>query len=172
MMGGLKRKFGDNIHMKILPMILLLSSLQSWARSQTQLKPFVTDYCTAYVEGTREQPNLWKHCCEEHDLYFWAGGSLEDRKTSDLRLKSCVEKTGARTQAVLIYTAVSIGGSSPIRFKTKQWGHAWEGRQRYVSLTEDETSKIINHLDIHNQEMSADLKQSLKEQLNSRLDSK
>ena len=158
--------------MKKMIMLLVLISLNGWAKSDWSLRPFETDYCTAYAEGTRAQPNLWKHCCEEHDLYFWAGGSLDDRKTSDLRLKTCVEKTGARTQAVLIYTAVSIGGSSPIRFKKKQWGHAWEGRQRYVSLTEDETSKIIHHLDTHNQEMSADLKQSLKEQLNSRLDSK
>lgn len=158
--------------MKNFILFTLLFSTQSFAISDNALKPFVTDYCTAYTEGTRAQPNLWKHCCEEHDLYFWAGGSIDDRKATDLRLKACVEKTGAKLQATLIYTAVTIGGKSPIRFKTKEWGHAWENRQRYISLNELETSKVIHHLETHNTDLSPSLTQSFKEQLNSRMDSK
>ena len=67
-------------------LLLTIFSLNSWAMSDPDLKPFATDYCTLYVEGTHQQPNLWRHCCVEHDLYFWAGGSLDDKKATDLNL--------------------------------------------------------------------------------------
>jgi hypothetical protein len=108
----------------------------------------------------------------EHDLYFWSGGSLDDKKATDLRLKECVKKTGANIQAVLIYTAVVIGGHSPVHIKAKQWGNTWENRPRYLSLTETETSEAIKYLDTHHSDLPSQLKQDFKEQLNSRLDSK
>jgi hypothetical protein len=169
---GLTVNFGDNQVMNILLIFLSCIFITSATAATVPLRPFATDYCTAYIEGTREHPNLWKHCCEEHDLYFWAGGSLDDRKASDLRLKSCVEKTGATVHAILIYTAVSIGGASPIRFKTKEWGNAWENRSRYITLNESETSSILQHLEVNNTDLSNNLKQSFTEQLNCRLDSK
>lgn len=152
--------------------ILLISLVFTPLRAfETEsLKPFLTDYCTSYPEGTRAKPELWKHCCEEHDLFFWGGGSLDDRKTVDLRLKSCVEATGAETQARLMYTAVTIGGASPIRFKTKQWGHAFVNRARYQSLSEDETRQLFEHLDRHNTDLDPVLRRSFSDQLNSRLE--
>lgn len=159
--------------MKIWILFFLLACLlSSVSRASGHLKPFLTDLCTSYPEGTRDEPNLWAHCCMEHDLYFWAGGSLEDRKEADLRLRSCVEATGERTQAALMYLAVSLGARSPIRFSTKQWGNAWEDRERYLSLTEQETALILQHIESHNQDLPLKLQQSFKEQLNSRLDSK
>lgn len=158
--------------MKKLFFFLALISFNAWSQTGPALKPFVTDYCTMYVEGTRAQPNLWRHCCVEHDLYFWAGGSLDEKKATDLRLKSCVEKTGAATQAVLIYTAVVIGGHSPVHIKGKQWGNTWENRPRYLTLTESESAQAIYYLGNHNFELPPELKQSFIEQLNSRLDSK
>lgn len=158
--------------MRIFICLCLLVSSLSYSAEREILKPFLTDYCTAYTEGTREQPDLWKHCCVEHDLYFWAGGSQEDRKKTDFRLKSCVEATGAVTQANLIYLAVSLGGSSPIRFRTKQWGHAWEFRSRYLSLNENETALVLQYIETLSGDVTPELKQSFKEQLNSRLDNK
>lgn len=157
-----------NIHI----LLAFLISYAAIARDNGNLKPFLTDYCTAYAEGTRDQPELWKHCCVEHDLYFWAGGSREDRKETDLRLKHCVEDTGAVEIARLIYAAVTIGGASPIRFKTKEWGHAFEKRERYLVLSAEETALVINHLEHQNTDLSNDLKNSFYEQLNSRLDLK
>ena len=152
----------------ILLISFILTPLK--AADSELLKPFLTDYCTSYPEGTRAQPELWKHCCEEHDLYFWGGGSLADRKAADLRLRSCVEATGAVTQARLMYTAVSIGGASPIRFKTKQWGHAFENRARYLSLSEAETTELSRHLELYNSDLDLALRQSFSDQLNSRLE--
>ena len=171
-MGGLKENFEDNTLMKKLLLLLCLLTLNSWAQSERNLKPFVTDYCTLYVEGTRAQPNLWRHCCIEHDLYFWSGGSLEEKKLADLGLKSCVAKTGATTQAVLIYAAVVIGGHSPVHIKDKAWGNAWGERTRYLSLTESEIAQAIDHIDANYPDLSLELKQSYSEQLNSRLDVK
>jgi hypothetical protein len=152
---------------------LLATTLSSFSNASETLKPFLTDYCTAYPEGTLKNPDQWKHCCVEHDLFFWAGGSVEDRKMTDLRLKKCVEDSGAPIQARLIYAAVSIGGQSPIRFKTKEWGHAWEGRVRYQSLSEKETGAAINYIELlESQDLPAALKQSFKETLNTRLDIK
>jgi hypothetical protein len=158
--------------MKILSIFLLFLTLNSYADQDLVPNPFATDFCTMYKEGPANKPDAWKHCCVEHDLYFWAGGSLEDKKTTDLRLKSCVDKSGYPGQARLIYTAVTIGGASPIHIKDKQWGNAWVNRIRYLSLTEEETSAILLFMDRNNFELPASLKQSFKEQLNSRMDAK
>lgn len=158
--------------MNIFILLVSLISFKTYANSTQPLKPFLTDYCTAYPEGTRDQPDLWKHCCIEHDLYFWAGGSRDDRKETDLRLKTCVEATGEVEIARLIYAAVTIGGASPIRFKTKEWGHAFEGRERYLSLSVDETTMVMNQLDQQETELTSEMKNNFYEQLNSRLDLK
>lgn len=158
--------------MNIFILLMSLISFKTYANSTVTLKPFLTDYCTAYPEGTRDQPELWKHCCIEHDLYFWAGGSREDRKETDLRLKACVEATGEVEIARLIYAAVTIGGASPIRFKTKEWGHAFEGRERYLPLSAEETTMVMNQLDQQETELTPEMKNSFYEQLNSRLDLK
>jgi hypothetical protein len=155
--------------MKKLFLLTALFSYAALAQSGDALKPFATDYCTGYAEGTRTQPDLWKHCCVEHDLYFWAGGSREDRKATDLRLKHCVEATGAVGHARLIYSAVKIGGSSPIRFKSREWGNAFVERERYQALTSEETALIIQHLKNQDSELTPELKNLFYSQLNSRL---
>jgi hypothetical protein len=157
---------------KMILIALLILSLPLVSKAVEEFNPFLTDFCTAYPEGTSSQPNKWKHCCIEHDLYFWAGGNKEDRNEADNGLKNCVEKTGAKLQARLIYFGVSLGGRSPIKFKTKQWGNAWSQRKRYLSLDEIETSSIIHFLDLNNTELSTELKQSFKQKLYSRLDKK
>lgn len=152
----------------ILSLCLIALSIPTYASKI--LKPFLTDGCTGYAEGTRADPNLWRHCCVEHDLYFWAGGSKEERKQTDLRLKSCVEKTGEIQHAHLIYLGVTLGGASPIQFKTKQWGHAFEEREKYLALSEAETSLVIHDLETQNLNIPESLIQSFKDQLISRLD--
>jgi hypothetical protein len=159
--------------MKWMIIFFLFFSLSSWGNSQDSLNPFETDYCTSYSEGTLGHPNQWKHCCVEHDLYFWAGGSSQDRKKTDLRLKSCVESTGAKFHAYLMFYGVKIGGMSPVRFKSKQWGNAWgQGRSRYEKLNEQETFLVLHHLDLENSSLPLPLKNSFKQQLLGRLESK
>lgn len=138
-------------------------------QASTPLKKFHTDYCTAYVEGTRERPGIWKHCCLEHDLYFWAGGSYDDRKESDLRLGRCVNATGEHAQAKLMYAAVALGGISPIKFKGQYFGNSWPAsRPRYTPLSKAEIEVIIQEIDTHTLWLPQTLRDSFKQQLQSR----
>jgi hypothetical protein len=155
--------------MKKVLFILLFIILSFSLEAQTYfLQPFTTDYCTSYPEGTRERPELWKHCCLEHDLYFWAGGTKADREFTDLQLKRCVERTGARFQAKLMYWAVKLGGRSPIKFSSKKWGNGWgDEREADLKLSEDEIEVVIEEMS-SSSEIDYQLKESFSQQLRSR----
>ncbi len=89
------------------------------------LRTFATDGCTGYPNGTREKPNLWRHCCVEHDLSFWSGGETAGRPRADRRLRKCVAETGEKREAQIIYWGVRLGSLSPIKIYGMQWGNAW-----------------------------------------------
>ncbi|MBC7428953.1 MAG: hypothetical protein H7336_10100 [Bacteriovorax sp.] len=110
-----------------------------------KLTPFETDGCTMFVDGTREKPELWRHCCVEHDLRYWFGGSESDMDKTDLRLKDCVQKEAGVTWATLIYNGVRAGHHSPIKNKT-QWGWAWNTGREKVPLTPAETTIVLAEL--------------------------
>lgn len=129
-------------------MVLCLSSLSCWA-SENNLKSFSTDFCTAYPEGTVIHPQLWRHCCIEHDLFLWAGGSAKDRVQVDKGLLACVQKTGAVVNASLIYWGVRLGNLSPIKFEDKKWGNGWIKPRLPEALSYDEIDMIERHLQSH-----------------------
>jgi len=56
----------------------------------SEIKPFTSDGCSAFPNGTLEQNQLWLHCCSAHDFAYWKGGSYEQREAADQKLKSCV----------------------------------------------------------------------------------
>ena len=93
--------------------------------SAAELRPFKTDGCTGYADGTRKKPGLWKHCCVEHDLGFWAGGDSRERRLTDERLRDCIAATGEKLQAEIIYLGVRLGSYSPMKIRGMQWGNAW-----------------------------------------------
>jgi hypothetical protein len=161
----------ENLRMKIVFLFFLSAAmLSAHAKKSSPLKPFLTDYCTAYYEGTRERPGVWKHCCLEHDLYFWAGGSRSDRQGTDFRLGKCVEATGEVEQARLMYAAVALGGLSPIKFRAKHFGNAWDNsRPRYIRLTSEETQVIIREVE-RTKWLPQQLRDSFIRQLLSRLE--
>ncbi len=109
------------------------------AFDSTILRPFETDYCTGFPEGTRNEPGLWKHCCIEHDLHFWAGGSLQARRRADRRIQECIREAGAPGIARLMYLGIRIGALSPFKIQKKKWGNAWvDGRGDRHSLTAED----------------------------------
>lgn len=99
------------------------------------LLEFETDYCTNYPEGTKERPDLWKHCCLMHDMFFWAGGNKNNRDEADRELRSCIELTGAKKIARVMYAAVRLGSYSPIKYSNKKWNFGWPNRPTHQSLT-------------------------------------
>ena len=89
------------------------------------LKPFTTDGCSLWIDGTLEQPNLWRHCCVAHDLDYWQGGSEELRKKSDENIQACVTAAQGSGMANYIYTNVRWGGS-PYWMSSYRWGYGWD----------------------------------------------
>jgi hypothetical protein len=58
---------------------------------------------------TRKGPP-WEYCCDEHDVAYIEGGTLEWRKFHDLKLKECMEKAGYPTWANIYYWFVRAFG--------------------------------------------------------------
>lgn len=114
--------------------------------SEIELKPFFTDGCTMFIDGTKDQPTLWRNCCVEHDLRYWFGGSSKEMDDTDLRLKSCVTKVAGAKWAKLIYMGVRTGHHSPIKNKT-QWNWGWSKKRNNAPLNPDEISYVKSELE-------------------------
>ncbi len=109
------------------------------------LKPFATDYCTMFLDGPTDRPALWKHCCLEHDVRYWFGGSQADMDVTDVRLKSCVQKVAGDNWADLIYLGVRAGHNSPIKNKY-QWNWGWKTKRPMQPLTNEEKNYVISEI--------------------------
>jgi hypothetical protein len=154
--------------MKMILIVMFLLHLKPAFANDVKLEPFVTDYCTNYPEGTKEEPDLWKHCCLMHDLYFWAGGSKEDRSNADMELKECIEVTGATQIARLVYLAVRAGSYSPIKYPDKKWSNGWSERPEFLPLSSEELQLIESEILSGHEEISSLHKQHFILQLRSR----
>lgn len=75
-------------------------------------RPFESDGCSAWPDG------WWVSCCVAHDADYWCGGTPEERRESDARLRACV---GGNLGSVM-YLGVRAGGAHwlPTPFR---WGY-------------------------------------------------
>lgn len=90
-----------------------------------QLKPFTTDGCSNWFDGTFAEPNAWRHCCVIHDKAYWIGGTAAERSLADNALKACVTKTGHSFNANYMYFWIRLGGHP--RWPTPyRWGYGWQ----------------------------------------------
>lgn len=110
------------------------------------LKPFATDGCSLWFDGTPEQPNLWRHCCVAHDLDYWQGGTEEQRLKSDEAIQRCVSKAQGKAMAGYMYANIRWGGS-PYWITTYRWGYGWDYwdgflQRGYKEPTPDEQAQI------------------------------
>jgi hypothetical protein len=106
------------------PGLLTLLFIASTSQA-SNLKPFATDGCSMWIDGTIEQPNLWRHCCVAHDLDYWQGGSEAQRKKSDENIQACVKAALGPGMANYMYSNVRWGGS-PYWMSTYRWGYGWD----------------------------------------------
>ncbi len=106
-----------------------------------ELKPFTSDGCSAFPEGTLKQNQLWLSCCEQHDLAYWKGGTYQQRLDADKVLRSCVENVGEQEIAILMLAGVRVGGTPflPTEFR---WGYGWSYPRFYGELNEDELKQV------------------------------
>jgi hypothetical protein len=113
--------------------------------SKNSLAPFVTDGCSMWIDGTPNQPWLWRHCCVAHDRAYWIGGTTDERRKSDQDLQKCVKDVAGQMMADYMYTLV-IPGGSPYWMTPYRWGYGWsyfdEGKLRgFKTLSEEELAQ-------------------------------
>lgn len=108
--------------MKIL--LILFISLSSTISVAKEIRPFTSDGCSSFPNGTVMQNELWLSCCIEHDKAYWQGGSYQQRLDADIELKRCVSSVGEPIIAELMLSGVRVGGSPywPTQFR---WGYGY-----------------------------------------------
>ncbi len=121
-------------------MLCFLSSCSS-----DELKPFTTDGCSSFPDGTMQQQTLWLNCCIKHDLSYWKGGTYRERLAADLSLEQCVANIGEPNVARLMLAGVRVGGG-PYLPTTYRWGYGWSFPRGYKELTAAENQQIRQKL--------------------------
>lgn len=106
------------------------------------LRPFTTDGCSLFPEGTLEDKNLWHQCCVEHDRAYWLGGTRAERAAADKTLRQCVENLDQKIIARLMQTGVRAGGTPwlPTSFR---WGFGWPYGRGYQALSDAEEREAL-----------------------------
>ncbi|BFM13951.1 hypothetical protein R50073_01340 [Maricurvus nonylphenolicus] len=107
----------------------------------SELKPFTSDGCSAFPDGTFAQNELWLACCTAHDYAYWQGGTYEERKEADIALQQCVAQVGEEEIALLMLAGVRVGGT-PFLPTTFRWGYGWPYPRLYGQLTAHEREQV------------------------------
>jgi hypothetical protein len=113
----------------------------SFTVNAENIKPFTSDGCSVFPDGTFDQKELWLACCTNHDYAYWQGGTYQKRLIADKQLRQCVAKVGEPQIASLMLAGVRVGGSPyfPTSFR---WGYGWPYPRWYKALTESEIMQI------------------------------
>jgi hypothetical protein len=129
--------------MRLLVFAFLFSSLAFADLPYGALQPFTTDGCSALGGGVEWDPNLWLHCCVQHDLKYWQGGPKQARRLADKELLSCISKVSDPIMAGFYYRGVRFWGipSLPSSFR---WGYGWPKRRGYSELTLEEGEQVLS----------------------------
>jgi len=121
-------------------MAFMLASLTTVVGADT-LKPFTSDGCSAFPDGTYSQKKLWLTCCQQHDFDYWQGGTYQQRLASDNRLKMCVTQVGEPAIAALMLAGVRVGGT-PYLPTSFRWGYGWSYPRFYGPLSAAELQQV------------------------------
>ena len=135
------------IDFRFLPKVLSVALLLPMSALAEDLKPFTTDGCSSFPDGTIEQASLWASCCIRHDFAYWQGGSYEERLEADEELESCVAGVGEATIASLMLAGVRVGGT-PYLPTSYRWGYGWPFMRGYKPLTADEKLEVRKELEL------------------------
>lgn len=115
-----------------------LAAPAAWADA---LKPFTTDGCSSFPDGTPWQQTLWLDCCVKHDIAYWIGGTKDDRLAADEALQQCVAAVGEPAIAELMLAGVRVGGT-PYFPTTYRWGYGWSYPRGYGALSRDDAEQV------------------------------
>ena len=99
-----------------------------------------------WMDGTRANPYLWRHCCVAHDKDYWLGGTEADRKLSDENLRACIIKTDNKVMGEYLYMSVRWGGA-PQWMTPYRWGYGWDyldaGKPRGYKIPTEAEQEMI-----------------------------
>ena len=125
--------------------MVLVMGLCVGCAARTTIKPFTTDGCSDFPDGTATHKTLWRNCCVEHDKAYWQGGTYDERRQADKTLRRCVAHVGEPGIAALMLAGVRVGGSPfwPTRFR---WGYGWPWPRGYGALTPAERDQVQKFL--------------------------
>ena len=126
----------------ILALLFISATFISKAILADTLKPFTSDGCSVFPDGTFEQKKLWLTCCQRHDFDYWQGGTYQQRLASDKRLKMCVSRVGEPMIAKLMLAGVRIGGT-PYLSASFRWGYGWSYPRFYCALSIEEINQVV-----------------------------
>jgi len=127
--------------MSILVRVLLLTLVCVLTGCSSQIKPFVSDGCSSFPDGTFKQRDLWLQCCTAHDVAYWKGGTYNERLEADKALQMCVADVGEPKIAKLMLAGVRVGGS-PLWPTSFRWGYGWSYPKWYGALNAQELAQI------------------------------
>lgn len=129
------------IVLKVLTLIMVCIVVLGCSQ-ELELRPFSSDGCSLFPDGSIITKNDWCSCCVEHDLAYWRGGTADERETADHKLKECVlHKTGDKILANTMYEGVRLGGS-PYFYNWYRWGYGWSYERKYKALNDTEIKQV------------------------------
>ena len=129
-----------NLLKLLLPALFCFTACKN---EEMKLSDFTSDGCSLFIDGTFEDPDLWKECCLKHDIAYWQGGTEEEREAADIAFRECVKKkTGNAELAEVMYQAVRKGGD-PYFPTWYRWGYGWPLGRGYRTLSPIE-KKMVN----------------------------
>ncbi len=106
------------------------------------IRPFSSDGCSLFPDGTIKDRNKWCDCCLSHDIAYWQGGAEEDRKKADEALRECVlDRTRDRALAETMYIGVRAGGH-PAFPTWYRWGYGWPYGRGFKPLSDAEKIQV------------------------------
>lgn len=106
-----------------------------------EIKPFSSDGCSAFPNGSLEDKKAWLRCCVRHDYDYWQGGDYQARLHADEALEQCVAEVGEPELAVLMLVGVRVGGT-PFLPTTFRWGYGWQQPRFYAPLSDSERQLV------------------------------
>lgn len=124
------------------------------------LKPFSTDGCSMWPDGTPANPYKWRSCCVAHDKAYWMGGVKDLREEADRAFHTCFTKKAGVGMANYMYFMVRWAGS-PLWVAPYRWGYGWgyldsKLPRGYKQPTEEEQRQIDMLLPDTDQKITGD----------------
>lgn len=78
-----------------------------------------------WVDGCSMAPDFnFASCCDQHDVRYWRGGSVDERAQADKTFGQCMAAKDHRVLAQLYYLGVRVGGT-PYLPTPWRWGFGW-----------------------------------------------